>query len=109
MSDPIDVDREGNTLALMDVISTEDNLAEMVDSKDRVASLYRCIGAVLDERECRIIGMRYGLLGASRPMTQREIAQAFKISRSYVSRLEKKALHKLEQAMAELGMQEKEE
>ena len=95
LSEPIESDREGGNLALMDVISCEEDLAEEVDARDDRIRVYRSIRAVLDERERRIIAMRYGILGIPEPMTQREVAARCGISRSYVSRIEKKALSKL--------------
>ena len=99
LSDPIDTDKEGNALALMDVISCEDNMLELVDTQDKCLQLRRCIKEQLDDRERQIISMRYGMMGHIVPLTQREIAERCGISRSYVSRIEKKALKKLEHAL----------
>lgn len=99
LSDALDnSDQDGNSLALMDVISCEDEGLLRVEQNDRYIQLYRFIDACLDKREREIIILRYGLSGAE-PLTQREIAKARGISRSYVSRIEKKALGKLEKAM----------
>ena len=94
LSDPIDSDKDGNALSLMDVISCEDAGLEAVETSDSRANIYKYIFSHLDEREREIIIMRYGLYGRQ-PQTQREIAARCGISRSYVSRLEKKALEKL--------------
>ena len=91
MNEPIDTDKEGNTLTLMDVMSTEDNIVDNLDIKIKSEQLKKYLVEVLTPRERIIIELRYGLNG-SRPLTQREVAQRLKISRSYVSRIEKKAL-----------------
>ncbi len=91
MNEPIDTDKEGNTLTLMDVMSTEDNIVDDLDIKIKSEQLRKYLVEVLTPRERIIIELRYGLNG-NRPQTQREVAQRLKISRSYVSRIEKKAL-----------------
>lgn len=96
LSEPIETESEGGTLALMDVISTQDDLAEDIDSRDDRERLYRAIDSCLSDREKRIVAMRYGICGVEKPLTQRQIAEKCGISRSYVSRIEKKALQKLE-------------
>ena len=95
LSEPIETDRDGSSLALMDVISCEEDLAEQLDARDDRSRIYQSIFSVLDDRERQIIAMRYGILGIPAPLTQREIATICGISRSYVSRIEKKALAKL--------------
>ena len=92
----IDVDRDGNPLTYIDVISADDNITENLDLKIHSERVYRLIDEVLDEREKRIIVLRYGL-GKSPALTQREVAAALDISRSYVSRIEKKALEKMKE------------
>lgn len=94
----LDSDREGNALSLMDVISVEDDMLENLDARDSCAKVRRCVEHCLTEREAKVISLRYGLDGEG-PRTQREIASSCGISRSYVSRLEKKALGKLREAM----------
>ena len=91
ISDPIDTDKDGNSLTLMDVMSEEDNIDDCIDLHIKSEQLYQFIGTALDERERQIIVMRYGL-GGNRPLTQREVAKKLDISRSYVSRIEKKAI-----------------
>ncbi len=91
ISDPIDTDKDGNSLTLMDVMSEEDNIVDCIDLHIKSEQLYQFIGTALDERERQIIVMRYGL-GGNRPLTQREVAKKLDISRSYVSRIEKKAI-----------------
>ena len=94
LSDPIDRDKDGNALSLIDVISSDDNMLDEIDLSDRQVKLYRYMAEALDERERDILFMRYGLLG-KKALTQREVAEKCGISRSYVSRIEKKALEKL--------------
>ena len=94
LSESIDTDREGNNLSLMDVISAEDDLAENLNTKEQCRKLQGYVRETLTERERKIIEMRYGL-GGKKPKTQRETAVECGISRSYVSRIEKKALEKL--------------
>lgn len=98
LSDSIDSDREGNALSLMDVISVDDDMLETLDTRDSCAKVRQCVEHCLNEREAKVISLRYGLDGEG-PRTQREIAIACGISRSYVSRLEKKALAKLREEM----------
>lgn len=93
LDEPIDQDGDGNALALMDVLSSNDDALEQVELSDRNALISRAL-YVLDRREREIIALRYGL-GGHLPLTQREVAQLHDISRSYVSRIEKKALRKL--------------
>lgn len=91
ISDPIDSDGDGNSLTLMDVIYDDDAIIDNLDYKINRQKLYRFIYSELESRERAIIEMRYGLRGFS-PLTQREVAAKLKISRSYVSRIEKKSL-----------------
>ena len=95
LQDPIGIDKEGNEISLMDVLSSdEDSIIDIVESKIQIKKLYDKINVALMEREKVIIQMRYGLLDGN-PRTQREIALILGISRSYVSRIEKRALKKL--------------
>ena len=100
LSDAVESDREGNPLSLMDVISVEDDILENLDARESCRRVRRCVEECLDPREADVISMRYGLDGRP-PRTQREIAALCGISRSYVSRLEKKALGKLREALEE--------
>ena len=96
--EPIGTDKEGNQIKLMDVVeSPEVELWEKVMLKKNISQLYHMLPQVLDEREQMIICKRYGLYN-TKPATQREIADRLGISRSYVSRIEKKALEKLRKA-----------
>lgn len=95
LQDPIGVDKEGNEISLMDVLSCDDDsVIEIVENKIQIKKLYERINSVLSERERIVIELRYGLKNG-KPKTQREIAKKLGISRSYISRIEKKALKKL--------------
>ena len=94
INDTIDIDKDGNPLTYLDVISSDENVADNVDLRIHTARLNELIKEKLDEREREIITLRYGLFGY-KPMTQREVAAHLKISRSYVSRIEKKSLETL--------------
>ena len=94
ISDPIDTDKEGNALTLIDVIADKSDIVEEIDTKIKLVKLKQILTKVLDKRELQIIEMRYGINGKDE-LTQREIAKKFHISRSYVSRIEKSALEKL--------------
>jgi len=95
LQDPIGIDKEGNEISLMDILSSDkDSIIEIVENKIQVKKLYSKINTVLQEREKLIIEMRYGLIDG-KGKTQREIAKILGISRSYVSRIEKRALKKL--------------
>lgn len=89
--EPIDTDKEGNQLTLIDIIAEDDGIVEKIDLSIKSEQLYRFMDECLDEREITIIKHRYGLYGC-KPLTQREVAKKLDISRSYVSRIEKKAL-----------------
>lgn len=91
--EPIETDKEGHTLTLMDVIAAEDTIADDLDMKVNASKLQRYMDETLTARELDIICRRYGLAGE--PQTQRDVAKRLGISRSYVSRIEKKALEKL--------------
>lgn len=99
LGETIDVDRDGNPLTYMDVISTTEDPGEEFDKKERIRRALNIVKCRLDERERQIIVMRYGLLGLTRSFTQKEIAEKLGISRSYVSRIEKSALEKLKDAL----------
>mgnify|MGYP000705341847 CR=1 FL=1 len=93
-----DTDKDGNTLSLYDVLCSEDTILSQVLLEMNVKRLYELLDEVLDARERHILRLRYGL-GGQKEYTQREVAQGLGISRSYVSRIEKRALAKLEEAM----------
>lgn len=99
INETIDVDRDGNPLTYMDIISTSEDLGDDLDRKTQIERALKLIKNRLDERERQIIVMRYGLFGLERSFTQKEIAERLNISRSYVSRIEKSALDKLRAAL----------
>jgi RNA polymerase sporulation-specific sigma factor len=92
----IDVDRDGNPLTYIDVISDDESITKDLDLKIHAERAYRLIDEVLDARERQVIVLRYGL-GKSPALTQREVATAMGISRSYVSRIEKRALSRMKE------------
>ena len=93
--EPIGTDKEGNQIQLMDIVEVDEkDVVEQLELKRQIVRLYQLIPDVLDEREKEILKLRYGLKN-EKPVTQREIAEKLHISRSYVSRIEKKALEKL--------------
>lgn len=94
ISDPIDTDKEGNALTLIDVIADKTDIVEELDTKMKLQKLKSIINTTLEPRELEIITLRYGI-GGNPELTQREIAKNLGISRSYVSRIEKSALEKL--------------
>ena len=94
INDTIDTDKDGNSISLIDVIADETNIVDTIDLKLKSEQLHKSIKNLLTEREQMIVILRYGLNG-HRPMTQREVADRLKISRSYVSRIEKKSLEQL--------------
>ncbi len=98
LSDSIDTDKEGNALQLLDVVGVDDTMLEDIHDRDNALRLHKLVRERLTAREAEIIRLRYGL-GGTVPLTQREIASSFGISRSYVSRIEKRALEKLREAL----------
>ena len=94
INEEIDSDADGNALTLMDVMAQDDTIVDELDLKFKTEKLGKFIRESLTPRETLIIRLRYGL-GQTKPLTQREVADRLKISRSYVSRIEKKALSKL--------------
>lgn len=100
LHDPIGVDKEGNEISLIDVLSSDkDSVIDKVETNIQIRALYCKINSALTQREGEIIKMRYGLIDG-RCKTQREIAVLLGISRSYVSRIEKKALKKLKKELS---------
>ena len=97
LNETIDIDRDGNPLTYVDVISSEDNIEEDVEKCLRAQKAKLFMRTVLSARERQILTLRYGLSGA-KPLTQRETSERLGISRSYVSRIEKCALGKLREA-----------
>lgn len=94
INDPIETDKDGNNLSLMDVIADDKNILDEIDLRIKIEKLQKFMDEALTSREKMIISMRFGLIGG-KEKTQREVAKQLNISRSYVSRIEKKALNKL--------------
>ena len=102
LSDTIETDTDGDSLYLLDVVGTEDTMLSDLQEKENSRMVRQLVSECLTEREADVIRRRYGLEG--RPgQTQREVAAVYHISRSYVSRIEKRALEKLERALRERG------
>lgn len=101
LQEPIGQDKEGNEISLMDIIGSEESIDDKIALKFQIKKLYRKIAEVLRGREKTIIELRYGLTNGSNK-TQREIAKMLGISRSYVSRIEKKAINKLNKELQNL-------
>lgn len=99
LQDPIGIDKEGNEINLLDILGSEvDEILDIVHLKIQVKNLYKAIDEILKPREKVIIELRYGLIDGS-CKTQREIASMLGISRSYVSRIETRALGKLNKVL----------
>jgi len=98
LSDYIETGTDGAALSLMDVVSEESDLLELVSGREMAVQLRRAVDTCLTEQERQVITLRYGLDGQT-PRRQREVAQITGISRSYVSRIEKRALGKLREVL----------
>ena len=98
LSDYIETGADGTALSLMEVVREEDDLLEQVEARENARKLRRAVDSVLTDQEREVVVLRYGLDGRP-PQRQREVADRTGISRSYVSRIEKKALEKLRKAM----------
>ena len=94
MGDTLETDKQGNPLTVEDLISDDTDIVEELEKKRRIGEMTELIRNMTDEREKEIIILRYGLNNA-KPLTQREVAERLNISRSYVSRIEKKVLEDL--------------
>ena len=99
LSDFIETGGEGAALSLMDVVSDEEDLLERISGREDLRRLCKAVDEVLDSQERQVVVLRYGLGGCA-PHRQREVADITGISRSYVSRIEKRALEKLRRALA---------
>ena len=100
LSDYIETGADGAALSLMDVVGEEEDLLETISTKERLKQVRRAVESCLTDQERQVVLMRYGL-GGLKPCRQREVAQMLGISRSYVSRIEKKALGKLKKVLEE--------
>lgn len=94
INETIDTDKDGNQLTLLDIMAVDDDIIDNLDKKLNIKKLGQYINEELEEREKKIIILRYGLDGR-KPVTQKQITKQMNISRSYVSRIETKALKKL--------------
>lgn len=101
INDQIDVDKDGNPLTYLDIISQTESIENDLDMKVHIEKIRELVDTVLLPREKEIIVLRYGLKGYQ-PRTQREVARHLGISRSYVSRIEKKALEKMKDAFGDI-------
>lgn len=100
LSEYIETGKDGNALSLMEVVCSDEDLFEDLSTREMHEKLRRAMTECLTAREQKILALRYGI-GGQQPLTQREVATLCSISRSYVSRIEKKALQKLEEALGE--------
>ena len=100
LSETIETDKAGNALYLQDVVGADDTMQEDLEGREDQQLIRRLVAERLTPREADVIRRRYGLDGHP-PQTQRQVAAAYGISRSYVSRIEKRALEKLETALRE--------
>lgn len=101
--EPIGTDKEGNEISLLDILKQEQtDIVDEMDTQDNIGKLHAIINKCLNEREKEIILLRYGLI-TGKEVTQREIGELFGISRSYISRIEKKALQKLRNEYEKIG------
>lgn len=95
LNDPVDTDKDGNPLTYLDILCSDDDIAEEIDLKIRSTLMYKAIKESLTEREKKVICLRYGLNDSGKCYPQREVASIMGISRSYVSRIEKTSLEKI--------------
>ena len=98
LSDYIETGNDGAALALMDVVAQDEDLMEEISTREDIRKLIRAVDEVLTEQEKQVVVLRYGL-GGNLPQRQREVAISTGVSRSYVSRIEKRALEKLKEAL----------
>ena len=98
LSDYIETGGDGTALSLMDVVGEEDDLSEQLESRQQLQQIRKLVNTCLTDQERQVIDLRYGLSNG-KPQRQREVAKIVGISRSYVSRIEKRALEKLRKAL----------
>lgn len=98
LSDYIETGNDGTALSLMDVVGEDEDLAETISNREQLQQVRKLVDTCLTEQERQVVCLRYGLLDG-KPQRQREVAKIVGISRSYVSRIEKRALEKLHQAL----------
>ena len=104
LTDPIDTDSEGNPLTLMDIIYIDDNVVDDIDTRMKLKAISKIIGSIKNSRDKEIIIKRYGLNGEE-PQTQKEVAKSLNISRSYVSRIEKRILGEIKKSIERQTLQ----
>ena len=102
LSDYIETGADGAALSLMDVVGEETDMLETITNRERLQQVRQAVTDTLSDQERQVVMMRYGL-GGLKPCRQREVAQMLGISRSYVSRIEKRALQKLRKALEDGG------
>ena len=102
LSDYIETGVDGAALSLMDVVGEETDMLETITNRERLQQVRQAVADTLSDQERQVVMMRYGL-GGLKPCRQREVAQMLGISRSYVSRIEKRALQKLRKALEDGG------
>ena len=102
LSDYIETGADGAALSLMDVVGEETDMLETITNRERLQQVRQAVADTLSDQERQVVMMRYGL-GGLKPCRQREVAQMLGISRSYVSRIEKRALQKLRKALEDGG------
>ena len=102
LSDYIETGADGAALSLMDVVGEETDMLETITNRERLQQVRQAVTDTLSDQEKQVVMMRYGL-GGLKPCRQREVAQMLGISRSYVSRIEKRALQKLRKALEDGG------
>ena len=95
INDPVDVDKDGNPLTYLEIIAAPDDIVDSLDRKIKLEKILKAIKTVLDERERKIMMLRYGLGKSGKHYAQRDVARILGSSRSYVSRLEKSAIDKI--------------
>ena len=100
LSDYIETGNDGTALSLMDVVGEDEDLLESISNRERIQALRRAIDGCLTDQERQVVLLRYGM-GGTKAYRQREVALLLGISRSYVSRIEKRALQKLRKELAE--------
>ncbi len=101
LSDYIETGADGAALSLMDVVAEDEDLLETVSNREAIRAVYKAVQDCLTDQERQVILLRFGL-GGGQPLRQRQVADKTGISRSYVSRIEKRALEKLRSALGEV-------
>ncbi len=95
INEPVDIDKDGNPLTYLEIIAYPDDIADSIDRKIKIEKIIKAIKTVLNDRERKIMSLRYGLNKSGKHFAQRDVAEMLGISRSYVSRLEKSAIEKI--------------